>query len=82
MRKFFKKEEVIYGLLVIVVFSIIYLPILINNNMYMYIDIGADTYCGSWPNIAYARALLSDMKLYDMGIGIGGSTVPIISAWI
>lgn len=82
IKRFCEKEERVYILSVTLIFAFIYLPIIINNNMYMYIDIGADTYCGEWPGIAYARSWLSDMKLYDMSVGIGEPTFLIITGSI
>lgn len=77
-----KKIGMSYIGLCCVIFAIIYLPIVTNDNMYMYIDIGADTYCSYWPSIAYAKSLLQEMKLWDFNLGLGSSTVNYISYFL
>ena len=71
-----------YIISVIFIFSIVYLSIILSGKMYMFIDIGADTYCSYWPSIAYVKDLLSDMKLWDMKLGLGASTVTYISYFL
>lgn len=63
-------------------FCVVYLTILISGKMYIFIDIGADTYCSYWPSIAYAKGLLGDLKLWDMQLGLGASTVTYIAYFL
>lgn len=85
MRKYIKNinfHTKIYIALVVLIFSIVYLPILLNGKMYIYIDIGADTYCGIWPGLVYGKNLLADFKLWDMQLGLGASTSHYISTYL
>lgn len=84
-----KKKEIkidrftkVYIILVLFIFSIVYLTIIISGKMYMFLDIGADTYCSYWPSIAYVKSLLTDMKLWDMRLGLGSSTILYISYFL
>lgn len=82
MKQIYKKIEkydICYIVLLILIFLTVYLSIILSGRMYMFIDIGADTYCNNWPSIAYAKDLLSDIKLWDMRLGLGASTVIYIS---
>lgn len=65
-----------------IMFLIIYLPILLSGKMYIYMDIGADTYCSYWPSLAYAKRLLEDFKLWDMSLGLGTSTIIYLSYFL
>ena len=44
-----------YFSLVLVVYGIIYLPLPLTGKMYIYLDIGADTYASYWPMYAFIR---------------------------
>lgn len=63
-------------------FTIIYVPILVSGKMYMYIDIGADTYGSYWPSMSYAASIIGDMKLWDTSLGLGASTLTQISYFL
>ncbi len=43
-----------YFLLVLIVYCIIYLPLPLTGKMYIYLDIGADTYASYWPMYSIA----------------------------
>lgn len=43
--------------------------------MYMYIDIGADTYCSYWPSLSYVQNLLKHITTWDMSLGLGAPTI-------
>ncbi|TCL59361.1 putative membrane protein YfhO [Kineothrix alysoides] len=79
-----KKNKVVllYGGMCLVIFSIIYLPILFSGKMYMFLDIGADTYSSYWPSIAYVADLLKDFKLWDMNLGLGASSMLQVSYFL
>lgn len=64
-----------YMVLVTIVFSCIYFPILITGKMYMYLDIGADTYCSYFPTMVYDKELLKSFTTWDFSLGLGGTTV-------
>ena len=70
----------IYMSIVVILFLIIYVPLILTGKTYIYIDIGADTYCSYWPNMSYVKQLLGDFKLWDMNLGLGFSTVTYICA--
>lgn len=78
----FQNIDKVYIVLTAVIFSIVYLTVLSAGNMYMFIDIGADTYCSYWPSIAYVKDLLGDFKLWDMKLGLGNSTITYISYFL
>lgn len=59
----------------IIGFIIIYIPILLSGKMYMYLDIGADTYCSYWLSLSYAANIVEDIKLWDTSLGLGASTL-------
>lgn len=63
-----------YVALCVLSFSIIYFPILLSGKMYMYLDIGADTYCNYWPNFIYTQRLLSNFSFWDSNLGLGSET--------
>lgn len=69
------KYEVIYGFLIVLMFGFIYYPFILGKYMYMYMDIGADTYCSYWPSISYAASILQDLKIWDNSLGLGSSTI-------
>ena len=77
-----EKYDIVYMVLVTIIFSIVYFSIIFSGKMYMFLDIGADTYCSYWPSIAYAKDLLFDMKLWDMKLGLGASTMTYISYFL
>lgn len=77
-----KSIDKVYIVLAAVIFSIVYVTVLSAGNMYMFIDIGADTYCSYWPSIAYVKDLLGDFKLWDMKLGLGNSTITYISYFL
>lgn len=77
-----KSIDKVYIVLAAVIFLIVYVTVLSAGNMYMFIDIGADTYCSYWPSIAYVKDLLGDFKLWDMKLGLGSSTITYISCFM
>lgn len=78
-RKSKNKIWLSYAFLCLITFTIIYSPILLSGNMYMYLDIGADTYSSYWPNMAYSANLFKEFKWYDFSLGMGASTAQQIS---
>lgn len=77
LKEFLKNNKyfLFYTVVAVVVFGVIYLPILFEGKMYMYMDIGADTYGSYWPSLSYCATLLKDFKLWDMSLGLGASTM-------
>lgn len=69
------KYEIVYGIFVVLIFGFIYYPFIWGEYMYMYMDIGADTYCSYWPSISYAASLIKDLKIWDNSLGLGSSTI-------
>lgn len=85
MKKKFLKldyETKLYITLVSIIFFIVYGTILLSGKMYMYVDIGADTFCSYWPSIAYVKNLLTDLKLWDMKLGLGAPTATYFSFFL
>lgn len=76
------KNEKLYIFIFLLIFAIVYMSIILSGKMYIFIDIGADTYCSYWPSIAYANDLLQDLKLWDMSLGLGASTITYISYFL
>ena len=70
-----KRGKILYILTICLVFGITYFPILINHQMYMYLDIGADTYCSYWPSLSYVKNWLSQPTTWDMSLGLGAPTI-------
>lgn len=70
-----KKEILSYAFFIIVAFSVVYFSIVSNGYMYMYIDIGADTYCSYWPSLAYVQHWLTHMSAWDMSLGLGSAVI-------
>lgn len=73
------KYTKLYVGLIFGIISIVYVSVILSGNMYMFLDIGSDTYCGQWPSLAYAKHVIKDFKLYDMEFGLGGSTFVVFS---
>lgn len=73
------KYVISYLTIILVIFSIVYVTVRISGYMYMFGGIGADTYAGQLPSLAYAKHLLSDIKLFDFEFGLGMSTTGAIS---
>lgn len=69
----------IYVCLTAMMFIAIYFPLIIMKKTYIYIDIGADTYCSYWPNLAYVKQLLNKIELWDTNLGLGASTITYLS---
>lgn len=73
----------LYCSLVLVVYAVIFLPLIFEGKMYMYLDIGADTYALYWPMYAFIRDYFHDLQFngWSFQQGLGAS---IISAgpWI
>lgn len=76
------KYKYIYIGMVCLIFSAIYLPIILSGKAYIYYDIGADTYCNYWPAISYVKSLLKDFKIWDMGIGLGAPNITYICCFL
>ncbi len=76
------KYVLLYTIICILTFSIIYIPLLIKGLMYMYIDIGADTFCNYWPSLSYVSSLINDFKLWDTSLGLGASTMIHVSFFL
>ena len=55
-----KQMDKTYIGIVTLMFLVVYVPIILMKKAYIYIDIGADTYCSYWPNIAYIKGLLHE----------------------
>lgn len=70
-----KRNILFYALTICLVFVIVYFPILVNQQMYMYIDIGADTYCSYWPSLSYVQSWLSHATTWDMSLGLGAPAI-------
>ena len=76
-----KQMDKTYIGIVTLMFLVVYVPIILMKKAYIYIDIGADTYCSYWPNIAYIKGLLHEgLKTWDMNLGLGASTITYISS--
>lgn len=69
------KYALVFCLVCMTMFTLIYWPVLFGGKMYMYLDIGADTYCSYWPSLSYCADLLKDVRLWDMNLGLGSSTL-------
>lgn len=65
----------IYVLVNIFAFTVVYLSIIFHGNIYVFLDIGADTYCSYWPSLSYVKNWLSDPSAWDMSLGLGSSTI-------
>lgn len=63
-----------------ILFILIYFPIILNNKMYMYIDIGADTYSINFPVLSYVNRSIQDLKIWDNSIGLGNSSFQFIAS--
>lgn len=74
-----KKNFFLMLILLSVMVGIVYFPIILQGNMYMYLDIGSDTYGSYWPSLAYCKGLLTDIKAWDTSLGLGASTIQQIS---
>jgi uncharacterized membrane protein YfhO len=71
-----------YGLLVLIVYFVIYMPLFLTGKMYIYLDIGADTYAAYWPTYAFIRDYFQTARFYSWSYQIGlGSNVFILSPW-
>jgi uncharacterized membrane protein YfhO len=66
-----------YFLLVLIVYSIIYLPLLLTGKMYIYLDIGADTYASYWPMYAFIRDYFHNFQFtgWSFQLGLGSSII-------
>lgn len=76
-----KKHILFYTLTICLIYGITYIPILINHKMYMYLDIGADTYCNYWPSLSYIQSWLHDTTTWDMSLGLGASPIIQLCFW-
>lgn len=72
---FEKKDIISYAVFIAVIFSVVYISFAVNGYMYMYVDIGADTYASYWPSFAYVKYWLTHMSAWDMSLGLGSSVI-------
>lgn len=77
-----KKYDIALIVSFLIVFSCIYVPLILKDKMYMYIDIGADSYCSYWPHLAYSTKLIRDFSWYDFRLGLGSSTVLTVAYFL
>ncbi len=72
-----------YCLLVLIVYAVIFLPLLFTGKMYMYLDIGADTYALYWPTYAFIRDYFHNFQLngWSFQQGLGASLIAA-APWI
>lgn len=70
-----KKYILLYAVAICFIFGCTYLPLLMRQNMYVYLDIGADTYCSYWPSLAYVQNWLKHITTWDMGLGLGAPVI-------
>lgn len=75
-------ETKVYVIITGFIFFVVYGTILLSGKIYMYTDIGADTFGSYWPSIAYVKNLLLDMKFWDMKLGLGAPTATYISMFL
>lgn len=72
---FNNKELGIYTVLTFLVYALIYLPIPLSHKMYIYLDIGADTYSSYWPLYGflwdYVHSPAWAQWSFQMGLGNG-----------
>jgi len=73
-------KKLYYGLVTLLL-SFIYGSLVINGQYYMYIDIGADTYCHSWPYYTwFAEQIKNGQSLFwSFNLGLGGNMMSSLS---
>ncbi len=72
----------LYALLVLIVYFVIYIPLLLAGKMYIYLDVGADTYASYWPMYAFIRDYFRAADFYSWSYQIGlGSNVFSLTPW-
>jgi uncharacterized membrane protein YfhO len=66
-----------YLLLVVIVYAVIYLPLPLTGKMFIYLDIGADTYAYYWPMYAFLRDFFHDFWFdgWSFQHGVGASLI-------
>lgn len=66
-----------YFSLVLIVYCIIYLPLPLTGKMYIYLDIGADTYAAYWPMYAFIRDYFHSLQFsgWSFQQGLGSSVI-------
>lgn len=74
-----RKYVILYVFIVTVLISCVYISLPIQGYMYMFLDIGADTYCSQWPGSAYAKYWIQNPTLWDFEFGLGGPVSGIVS---
>lgn len=77
MKRFItkNKKEILYYAIVLIIWGIIYFPIVFQGKIFMYMDIGADTYCNYFPKYIYFRDLIENYQIWDLRIGLGTTTI-------
>ncbi len=73
-----------YILMVSVIYGIIYLPLPLTGNMYIYLDIGADTYASYWPMYAFISDYFHSFHLSGWAFqhGLGTNIFSAASPWL
>lgn len=74
----------LYISLISILYITIYLPIKMNGNMYIYLDIGADTYASYWPMYAFIRDYFHSFQFsgWSFQHGLGANIFSTASPWI
>ena len=62
-----------YAITVALIFAAVYFPILLDNKIYMYLDIGADTYAAYWPRFSAVYNALKEGTIWSESIGLGNT---------
>jgi uncharacterized membrane protein YfhO len=72
-----------YFLLVLVIYAVVYMPLPLQGKMYIYRDIGTDTFDSYWPMYAFIRDYFHDFQFNGWSFQHGlGSSVVAAAPWI
>ena len=77
LTMFFNRKYFILIFLIILVFLIGYSSFVFGNRIYIYSDIGADTWQEYWPKMNYVYTFYQNPELYSFNFGIGDNIFKI-----